>query len=313
MTVDVVCAGPPFLDLVFQGLPHLPAAGEEVLANEVTIVPGAMANVAHALRRLDVDAVVCAPIGTDPVGRLLQALMAEADIPWWGQPTPATPLSVALPVDGERAFVTHFPTAELDVAAIADARARAVVVNLPLPTGFVARLSHEPGAPMRQGTTPRVVGVVGDPQVALLREQAAGSWSDLHAVVFNEREALQVSGRADAVAAAGELAERGCLVIVTRGERGVVAARPDGECHEAAGVPVHARDTVGAGDLFTAAWLWADLADRPLDESLAVATAYAAHSLAAPGPGQKGLSRAAFMEVGRLSGGFGSWMQEVRG
>src|SRR3954453_6736211 len=59
MTVDVVCAGPPFLDLVFRGLPRLPEAGEEVLANEVAIVPGAMANVAFSMRHPGVDAVVC--------------------------------------------------------------------------------------------------------------------------------------------------------------------------------------------------------------------------------------------------------------
>ena len=52
MTVDVVCAGPPFLDLVFRGLPRLPEPGEELLANEVAIMPGAMANVAFAMRQL---------------------------------------------------------------------------------------------------------------------------------------------------------------------------------------------------------------------------------------------------------------------
>ena len=91
MTVDVVCAGPPFLDLVFRGLSRLPEPGEEVLAEELAIVPGAMANVAFALRQLGVDAVVCSPVGTDPAGRLLQALMAEAGIPWLGGQTPTTP------------------------------------------------------------------------------------------------------------------------------------------------------------------------------------------------------------------------------
>ena len=128
--------------------------------------------------------------------------------------------------------------------------------------------------------------------------------------MLNEREASLLSDRPDAVAAARALAERGCLVIVTRGDRGVVAVEPGGRCHETEAVPVHAPDTVGAGDLFTAAWLWADLASRPLDESLAVATSYAAWSLAAPGSRQKGLSRAAFLEAAGLSGDHGGWMRE---
>ena len=123
---------------------------------------------------------------------------------------------------------------------------------------------------------------------------------------------MLLSDRPDAVAAARALAERGCLVIVTRGDRGVVAVEPDGACHETEAVPVHAPDTVGAGDLFTAAWLWADLAGRPLDESLSIATSYAAWSLAAPGSRQKGLSRAAFVEAAGIRGDVEGWMREGR-
>ena len=290
MSVAVVCAGPPFLDLVFRGLTRLPEAGEEILASDLTIVPGAMANVAFALRQLGVDAVVCSPIGRDAAGQLLRSLMADAGIPWIGKPAPATPVSVALPIDGDRAFVTRFPTPELDLAAIATVTPRAVVANLPLAPGLTAL----PGAP-------RLIGVVGDPQIEVLRRRPSESWADLHAVVLNEREATQLTGRPDAVSAARDLAGRGCLVVVTRGDRGVVAVERDGTCHETAAVPVHALDTVGAGDLFLAAWLWADLEGHALGESLSIATAYAAHSLAAPASAQKGLSRAAFLEkqVGR--------------
>ncbi|HET7030222.1 MAG TPA: PfkB family carbohydrate kinase [Candidatus Limnocylindrales bacterium] len=299
MSVDVVCAGPPFLDLVFRGLPRLPTPGEEVLADEVVITPGAMANVAFALRQLGCEAVVCSPIGTDPAGRLLQDLMAEAGIPWLGEPSPSTPLSVGLPMDGDRAFVTHFPEPSVDVAAVAAADARAIVVNLPLPAGLPSG--------------PRLVGVVGDPQIAVLRERPVESWAPLHAVILNEREAIGLTERPNAVDAARALAARGCPVIVTRGAAGVVAVDRSGACHEAAAITVSVRDTVGAGDLFTAAWLWADLADRPLADSLAAAVAYSAYSLAARETRQKGLSLAAFLGEADHGGVSRSWMREVRG
>jgi ribokinase len=299
MTVDVVCAGAPFLDLVFRGLPQIPTAGEEVLADELVIVPGGMANVAFAVRQLGLEAIVCAPIGSDPAGRLLQELMAEGGIPWHGDPTPATPVSVGLPLEGERSFITFHPTTEVDVAAIGAAGPRAVVVNLPLPTGIPAG--------------PRVYGVVGDPQVEILRDRPAESWTNLRALFLNEREAFNLSGGADASHAARQLAACGCLVVVTRGERGAAAALPDGPVVEMPGVAVHALDTVGAGDLFTAAFIWADLADRPLEECLAVATAYASHSLAAPRSTQKGLSRTAFLDAIGSTTEPGSWMLEVRG
>jgi ribokinase len=299
VTVDVVCAGAPFLDLVFRGLARMPAAGEEVLANDLVIVPGAMANVAFALRQFGLEAVVCAPIGSDAAGRFLGELMADAGIPWIGEPGGTTPVSVGLPLDGERAFVTVLPPVDIDVAAIARLAPRAVVVNLPLPGG------------MPDG--PHLYGVVGDPQIGLLRDRPAESWANLRALFLNEREATGLSGRADAGEAARDLAGRGCAVVVTRGERGAVAATPDGGIAEAPAVPVVALDTVGAGDLFTAAYIWADLEDRPLDERLAVATAYASHSLAAPGLRQKGLDRAAFLDAIGAATGPGSWMREVRG
>ena len=302
MTVDVVCAGAPFLDLVFRGLDRIPEAGEEVLAQDLVIVPGAMANVAFALRQLELEAVVCAPIGTDPAGRFLKQLMDDAGIPWLGEPTTVTSVSVGLPLDGERAFVTVHPTAEVDVDAIARAAPRAVVVNLPLPAGF-----HE-ALPDR----PHLYAVVGDPQVAILLDRPVERWAGLRAVFLNEREAFHLSGRSDAADAARQLADRGSLVVVTRAARGAVAASPDGRVVERPGLPVVALDTVGAGDLFVAAFIWADLAGRSLEESLDVSTAYASHSLATPGARQKGLSRAAFLDATRPTPN-GSWMQEVRG
>ena len=299
MTVDVVCAGAPFLDLVFRGLDRLPGAGEEVLAKELVVVPGAMANVAFALRQLGLDAAVCAPIGDDPAGRLLKDLMDAAGIPWIGSRTEATPVSVGLPVDGERAFVTLHPSSDVDVAEIAELRPRAVVANLPLADG----LTEEP----------RIYGVVGDPQVTILLDRGEDSWAGLRALVLNEREALQLSGRSDAADAARQLAERGCLVVVTRAAHGAIAVCPGGPVVAEPGVPVVALDTVGAGDLFTAAFVWADLADRRLEECLAVGTTYASHSLAAPGGRQKGLSRTAYLEATRSSTPPDSWMLEVRG
>jgi ribokinase len=283
MTVDVVCAGPPFLDIVFRGLARIPGPGEEVLASNVVVVPGAMANVAFALRRLDLDAVVCAPKGTDPTGRLLQDLMAEAGVPWIGEPTDATSISVALPVDGDRAFVTVQTDSAVDVDAITALSPRAVVVNLPLP----ARMP-----PMSW-----IYGVVGDPQVAILRASPLEPLTELRALFLNEREARDLTGLSDTLAAATKLAALGCLVVVTRGADGAAAAMPDGRVVEADTVGADAPDTVGAGDLFTAAFIWADLLGRPVDERLNAATAYASLSLARHAPRQKGLTAAEFQDA----------------
>jgi len=295
MTVDVVCAGPPFLDIVFGGLPRIPRPGEEVLASEVRLVPGAMANVAFALRQLDLDAVVCAPKGTDPTGRWLQELMAEAGVPWIGEAADSTSLSVALPTDGDRAFVTVQSEVTLDADAIAALSPRAV--NLPLPAAMPS--------------TAWIYGVVGDPQVAILLEDGPTPLTGLRALLLNEREAQDLTGLSDTVEAGKLLAARGCIVIVTRGARGAVAAMPDGQVVEAPAIITDAPDTVGAGDLFTAAFIWADLLGRPLDERMNIATAYASLSLARPAPRQRGLSAAAFRDAIAVTEAPMGWLQGV--
>ena len=66
MNVDVACAGTPFLDLIFRGIPRIPSIGEEVLASEVAILPGGMANVAFGLRQRIGPGRLCAGQRLDP-------------------------------------------------------------------------------------------------------------------------------------------------------------------------------------------------------------------------------------------------------
>jgi sugar/nucleoside kinase (ribokinase family) len=275
MTVDVACVGTPFLDLIFRGLRTMPGPGEEEVARDLVIVPGAIANVAYALTQLGLEAVVCAPIGRDPAGRLLADLMAEAGVRWLGRPADRTPVSVALPLAGDRAFVTAAPEIPLDIDALAELRPRAVVVDLPT----VAALPPHPV----------VYGVVGDPEVKALAGNLPRSLAALRALIVNDREASGLTGLADPDEAAASLASLGTTVVVTCGARGAFAVEADGGTCRADALPVTVEDPTGAGDLFTAAYVWADLGARPLDERLRLATRYASLSLAEPTTRQKGI------------------------
>ena len=266
MTIDVACVGSPFLDLIFRGLPALPALGEEVLARELVIVPGAIANVAYALNRLGLEAVVCAPVGRDPAGRLLRELMADADVRWVGRPADATPVSVALPVGGDRAFVTAGPPPSVDLETLSLLDPRAVVVDLP----------SVPLLPL----LPIVYGVVGDPEVRLLSGNLPHSLRGLRALILNDREARGLAGTADREEAGRRLADLGTTVVVTCGSSGAFATEPDGQVVRTGAPTVEVDDPTGAGDLFTAAYVWADLHGRSLEERLALATTYASLSLA---------------------------------
>ncbi|HEX3428510.1 MAG TPA: PfkB family carbohydrate kinase [Candidatus Limnocylindrales bacterium] len=266
MTIDVACVGSPFLDLIFRGLPFLPRGGEEVLARELVIVPGAIANVAYALNRLGLEAVVCAPVGRDPAGRLLGELMADAGIRWVGRPADATPVSVALPVDGDRAFVTAAPAPAVDLEALALLDPRAVVVDLP----------NVPLLP----SLPIVYGVVGDPEVQILAGNLPSSLAGLRGLILNDREAGALAGTDDLAEAGRRLAALGTTVVVTCGRSGAFATEPDGRTVRTDALTVDVDEPTGAGDLFTAAYVWADLEGRPLGDRLTLATSYASLSLA---------------------------------
>jgi sugar/nucleoside kinase (ribokinase family) len=297
MTVDVACVGSPFLDLIFRGLAAIPGPGEEQLARELVIVPGAIANVAYALNRLGLDAVVCAPIGRDPAGRLLGELMADAGVRWVGRSAESTPVSVALPVDGDRAFVTAGPPPSVDVEALAELAPRAVVVDLP---------SVNLLPPM-----PIVYAVVGDPEVNVLAGNLPRSLRALRALILNDREARGLTGLDDTDAAAAHLAALGATVVVTCGRSGALATEPDGRVLRVDAPVVEVVDPTGAGDLFTAAYVWADLAGRSLDDRLALASAYASMSLAATSNRQKGLTAEQFGLALAARGQAHLWLEEA--
>jgi sugar/nucleoside kinase (ribokinase family) len=87
-----------------------------------------------------------------------------------------------------------------------------------------------------------------------------------------------MTGAGSAEAAARALADRTPCAVVTRGPAGAVAAT-DGALVEVPGLPAEAVDTTGAGDLFTAAYVWADLHGAPLEQRLRWAVLYASLSV----------------------------------
>jgi sugar/nucleoside kinase (ribokinase family) len=84
------------------------------------------------------------------------------------------------------------------------------------------------------------------------------------------------------------------LAAVTLGDRGVMAACEE-EVIEIAAVPVKARDTIGAGDVFHGAFAWGLLAGFLARQTLRAAAAAAAMNCRAPGA-QGGIPERAALE-----------------
>ncbi|MBQ0830405.1 carbohydrate kinase family protein [Streptomyces tagetis] len=127
--------------------------------------------------------------------------------------------------------------------ALAGAHARGVPVSLdPASAGFLTELGSD-----------RFLSLVGAVDVLLP----------------SDGEACLLTGRSDAAEAAAELSRHVPLVVVTRGAQGALVARSGAVCARVPAVPAVARDSTGAGDAFTGAFLAALLAGAGAEEAAA--------------------------------------------
>jgi sugar/nucleoside kinase (ribokinase family) len=287
MSVDVACGELAFVDLTFAGLDGHPGPGEERRSQDFLRSAGGSAITAVGARRLGLTAAVVSPIGADPDGDFLRAELASQNVLWAGRRVARTAVTAVLPADGERAMATFDPGEQVTAAELAAVEPHAVVISLP-------RLELVP-----PGAT--VYATAGDAE-ARADAETPFDLSGVRALIVNEREALLITGEPDAKRAAQALALRAPCAVVTLGPRGALAATAAGDCAHAPAIEVEAVDTTGAGDLFTAAYLWADRLGAPLEERLRWATLYAALSVRVPTALASAASRAMLADAGAMHG-----------
>jgi sugar/nucleoside kinase (ribokinase family) len=264
MSYDVVCAGVIYLDLTFAGLEGLPRPGEERWARELVLSPGGMANTAVALSRLRLRTAVVGAIGRDLAGHYLRTMLESEGIACRGPETSRSAVTAVLPIDHDRALVSHLPEEVAAADVLSDFQPRALVV-------LVDQVIRAP-----RGT--RVYAVTSHADVWAVARGASFRLDASHAVLANEAEALALTGAPNAEAAASVLSESAETAVVTLGPLGALAVS-HGHLVRVPAPPADVRDATGAGDLFVAAYIWADLAGFDLADRLRWATLYASRSL----------------------------------
>jgi sugar/nucleoside kinase (ribokinase family) len=296
MSVDVACGELAFVDLTFVGLDAIPGPGEEHRSRDLLRSPGGGAITAIGAARLGLSSALVSPIGGDADGDYLRSALAAEGVLWAGRTVARTATTAVLPVDGDRAMATFDPGEQVTADEVAAVDARAVVISLP-------RLRLAPRAAALYATA-------GDAE-ARSDAQSPFDLSNARALIVNQREACVMTGVPDAEQAARGLADRTPCAVITRGSRGAIAIE-DGRLERAPGVPADVVDTTGAGDLFTAAYVWADRLGAPLDERLRWAVLYAALSVGVPTALAGAASRATLARAGSQHGlGMPAWQPSV--
>ena len=258
----VVCAGIVVADVFVPLLPRLPEPGELVATDDFVVeTGGCAANAAVALARLGVRPAVVAKVGDDLFGDFVEHELSQAGIDVAGigrAPGLGTSKTVIVPVDGQdRRYIHTFgANAALCAADIASATANAPDVlyvggYLVLPAlrqdelAELLRLARQAGART-------VLDVVAPAGRAQSLDDVAGVLPEVDYFVPNDDEAGALTGETDPRRQAERLLELGAgTVIVTMGERGLVAASRD-ETIELPAPRVDFVEPSGAGDAFDA-------------------------------------------------------------
>jgi sugar/nucleoside kinase (ribokinase family) len=267
MTRSVHVVGNVQLDVLASPVAALPRPGGDDIVDSIAVRPaGAAGNVALALAALGTAHRLFGAVGDDQAGRWvveeLRGLgLADDVLVMAGQDTG---ISIALEAPGrERAFLTAHGA--LDRYTDADVPPDALAGDLVLLTGYFSLPGLRGDGTRRLLQRARATGALTlfdtgwDPE-----DWEGGAAAEILSLlplvdVFlpNEPEALALTGRADAAAAAADLAGH-CpgWVVVKTGERGLTAHGPGGEAFDLVAPSVGTVvDTTGAGDSLAAGML----------------------------------------------------------
>jgi sugar/nucleoside kinase (ribokinase family) len=288
VSVDVAVATPAYIDVTYVGLDALPGPGEERFSRDLVVSPGGGAITAIGAARLGLAVALVAPLGADGPGALVSHELEKMGVNVAAARAARTPVTTIMPVAGERAMVTFDPGVRVTAAEVAALAPRAVVAGIDqldlVPPGACAYVSCGDDAARRHA---------GRPPAALARART---------LLVNEREAELLTGEADPERAAARLRDHAESVVLTLGAAGALAV-VDGRVVRAAGFDVgRVVDTTGAGDLFAAAWAWADGMQLDAEARLRWAVLYSALSVTVPTGAAGAVPLARLLEEGTARG-----------
>ncbi|MCC3375369.1 carbohydrate kinase family protein [Cohnella sp. REN36] len=281
---DVVVIGDANIDLVVAGCNEMPAPGQEVLVNEMTLhVGGGAALFSLALAKLGMKIAFNGVLGEDGFGQFVRERFLQYGIDTRYIRTSSrrnTGISIAINPEKDRSFITYTGTNEelslqqLDMDSVALGRH----VHL---TGYRGSRNHAEYVDMARRL--KQLGLTTSLDVGW---DDTGEWykgiyeliREVDVFFLNETEARHYTGCASAERGLRELAKHGRHVVLKLGEAGALAAIGGRVAYRSA-FEADVVDTTGAGDSFNAGYMYGYLNGHRTEQCLLFANACGAMSV----------------------------------
>lgn len=253
----VVCIAECCCDMIFAGLPRIPALGEEVYCNEFAIKAGGGANTAISLARLGVPTSMVTRIGDDDMGELVLSALESAGVHVSGKVRERgsrTEVSAVLSTSQDRCFASYANAPDVRFAYddLENAIRDCDIVHTFL--GYclyypIAELCEKYGKELSLDTS------WADTQDPSRAEEVLRRADYLK---LNESEALRLSGRdtpEEALKVLSDMVKK--CTVVTLGAEGSIGMNHGDDRIERQGTVSYGefRDACGAGDNFAAGLL----------------------------------------------------------
>lgn len=294
---DVLCLSDCCCDLIFQGLPALPAPGEEQYCASFALRAGGGANTPMGLAILGSRVGYAAALGTDILGDVVLEQLRRAGVgERWIRRIPGgrTWVSAALSTQAERSFASFAG----DSAAYTERELQEMLAQTRWLHTYSWYAQKYPAllACCQQAGVPVSLDLTYDPAQTL--DSLAPLLSQAALMTPNREEALALTGCATVDDALRALAAVCPGVVITLGAEGC-AAWLDGHAYIAHPPAVKAVDATGAGDLFNAGLLYARSQGWSAEEQLRVACASGAAAVGCLGGVDEGYTRERVMRLAR--------------
>lgn len=251
----------------------LPAAGETVLATQVTRLPGGKgANQAVAAARMGARVTMTGAVGGDADGHWMRAVLEAEGIGVGGVALLADASTgaamIAVDAAGENQIIVA-PGANALLVPVTAQEPGLILAQLEIPLDTIASAFAASSGPRLLNAAPFIAAaraLFAHTDILIVNQHELAGYADVP----------PVAGPEEAIAAARTLrAHPRQQIVVTLGGQGAVAVFDDGAIHAPA-LSVTPRDTVGAGDCFCGALAALIAEGVDLADALPIANAAAA-------------------------------------